>query len=110
MRLPHAEDAVIDIHKLIDYCLNLDPPEGRHKARVFKAALDLAVAEVEELEMALLEAVQSQPAIPTKRNPYGQKYLIDFMMSHGNKQALVRSAWIVRNDEGFPRLVTCYVL
>lgn len=103
MRLPHAEEAVIDIHKLIDYGLNLDPPEGRHKARVFKVALVLEVEKVEELEMALLEAVQSQPAIPTKRHPYGQKYLIDFMMSHGDKQVLVRSAWLVREEEGVPR-------
>jgi hypothetical protein len=110
MRLPRTEEAIIDIHKLIDYCLNLDHPEGRHKARVFKAALDLEVDEVDELEIALLEAVQSQQAIPTKRNPYGQKYLIDFMMSHGDKRAWVRSVWIVRDDEGLPRLVTCYVL
>jgi uncharacterized protein (UPF0332 family) len=40
----------------------------------------------------------------------GRMTVIDFEISHSGKTARVRSAWIVRNDENFPRLVTCYVL
>ncbi|GCA85569.1 hypothetical protein MiHa_03553 [Microcystis aeruginosa NIES-2522] len=41
---------------------------------------------------------------------YGQKYVIDFPLTHQNKTAIIHSVWIIRNDENFPRLVTCYVL
>ena len=41
---------------------------------------------------------------------YGQRYVIDFLLTWQNRQAKVRSAWIIRPDEDFPRLVTCYPL
>jgi hypothetical protein len=31
-------------------------------------------------------------------------------MIHFHQRAFVRSVWMVRHTEGFPRLVTCYVL
>ncbi|MEH2309004.1 DUF6883 domain-containing protein [Nostoc sp.] len=40
----------------------------------------------------------------------GQKYIIDFLLNRSDKQAIIQSVWIVRNNEGFPRLVTCYVI
>ncbi|WP_442944872.1 DUF6883 domain-containing protein [Nostoc sp.] len=65
---------------------------------------------MEELEVALLQAVVDYDAIPDKSNPYGQKYIIDFPMTRSDKQAIIQSVWIVRNNEDFPRLVTCYVI
>ena len=38
---------------------------------------------------------------------HGQRYRIDFMVTWRGRQALLRSAWIVPPEEGFPRLVTC---
>jgi len=49
-------------------------------------------------------------AIPDKINQYGQKYVIDFASTHQKKTAIIHSVWIIRKDENFPRLVTCYVL
>ena len=42
MKLPHAERASVDIAKLRDYSLDVVHKEGKHKARVFAAALGLA--------------------------------------------------------------------
>jgi Domain of unknown function (DUF6883) len=39
--LPNPDQAVLDIRKIEDYCLNPLHPRGRHKARVFREALDL---------------------------------------------------------------------
>jgi hypothetical protein len=39
MKLPNGDQAVVDIAKLRDYCLNKDHLRGRHKARVFAAVL-----------------------------------------------------------------------
>ncbi|WP_414563769.1 MULTISPECIES: DUF6883 domain-containing protein [unclassified Anabaena] len=110
MKLPHPQCAIVETEKIAGYCLNPGHPEGKHKARVFKSALDLDLNNLEELQAILLQAVANYNAIPGKSNPYGQKYIIDFPMTRANKQAMIQSVWIVRNDENFPRLVTCYIL
>ena len=110
MKLPNSENAIIDEQKLVGYCLNPNHSDGQHKARVFKSALDLSIENLDELKSALLEAVQQYDAVPEKRNSYGQKYCIDFAMTHKRKTAIIHSVWIVRDNEAFPRLVTYYVI
>jgi hypothetical protein len=110
MKLPNPNDAIIEMRKLLTYCLDPEHSEGQHKARVFRSALGLTQDNAGELMAELLEAVQTQDAVPVKRNPYGQKYVIDFMMIRGDRQALIHSVWIVRDTETFPRLITCYIL
>lgn len=65
---------------------------------------------MEELREALLKAVRIYDAIPGKSNQHGHKYIIDFLMTRYEKEAVIRSDWIVRYDENFPRLITCYIL
>jgi hypothetical protein len=110
MKLPNPDQAIVDMQKLVGYCLNSDHSDGQHKAKVFRSALDLGIAEAEELQNALLQAVKLYDATPGKSNQQGQKYTIDFPLVRLDKRALIRSAWIVRHEENFPRLVTCYVL
>lgn len=110
MKLPNPDQAIIPPQKLMDYCLNPEHSEGQHKAIVFQSALGIGIDEAQELRAALLFAIQTFDAVPTQRNQYGQKYVLDFTMNRLDKQAVVRSVWIVRDLEGFPRLVTCYVL
>lgn len=110
IKLPNAQDAYIGDDKLTGYCLNPQHSEGQHKARVFQSVLDLGIENVGVLKIALLEAVQDYEAKPTWRNAYGQKYMIDFAMTHNGKTAIIHSVWMVRDSETFPRLMTCYVL
>ena len=63
MRLPNAERAVVDIEKLRDYCLSGEHPRGRHKARVFAAALGLTADHAEFLRDALLDAARTHDAV-----------------------------------------------
>lgn len=109
-RLPNAERAVVDIEKLRDYCLSLEHPRGRHKARVFQAALGLTADHAEELRQALLAAVRTAEAAPTEKDGFGRRFVVDFVMEGPAGQASVRSAWIVRRGEDFPRLTSCHVL
>jgi hypothetical protein len=110
MRLPNPDLAIIDDRKLAGYSLNLEHQEGQHKARVFKAALNMDVSHLEKLKLALLSAVVNNEAVPTTKNAYGQKYVIDFPLNHEDKTATIHSVWIVRDNENFPRLITCYIL
>ena len=109
MKLPNPELAVIDLKKLSDYCLNPEHPDGQHKARVFKAALGISLENVEELRLALLEAIGVNEAVIDKSNQYGQKYVIDFTMARAKQQAAIHSVWIVKYTKDFARLVTCYI-
>jgi hypothetical protein len=61
-RLPHSDEAVLDIRKLEDYCLSPSHPRGRHEARVFREALDLQRSDAAWLQEALREAARSGDA------------------------------------------------
>jgi hypothetical protein len=110
MKLPNADRALVDIAKLEEYCLNPDHPRGRHKARVFASALGLTKEHAEELKQAILDSARIVEAQIGEVDEYGHRYLVDFMMIGPSGECTVRSAWIVRTGEEFPRLTTCYVL
>ena len=110
MKLPNGERAVVDIVKLRDYCLSPDHLRGRHKACVFAAALGLTADDAEELRSALLEAARTEDATATEQDEYGQRYVVEFTMKRGGREARVRSSWIVRTGEDFPRLTSSFVL
>jgi hypothetical protein len=73
--------------------------------------LGLTVENAHLLRQALLNAALSEEAVVTEQDNYGQRYLIDFTMNGpAGQQVMIRSGWIVRDGEHFPRLTTCYVL
>jgi hypothetical protein len=41
MLIPNAENAVVDIRKIRDYCLNPEHDDGKHKARIFLSTLGM---------------------------------------------------------------------
>jgi hypothetical protein len=110
MRLPNAERAFIDIEKLRDYCLSQAHPRGRHKARVFAEALGITAVNAEELRRLILAAALVSDATLAEKDDYGQRYVVDFSINRTGREARLRSSWIVRRGEDFPRLTSCYVL
>ena len=110
MKLPNSEHAVVDIAKLRDYCLSPDHPRGKHKARVFAAALGLTADDAEELQDALLQAAEAEDATLADQDEFGQRYVIEFTMEGPGGTGRVLASWIVRSDEDFPRLTSCYVV
>ena len=111
MRIPNASKAIADLSKLRDYCLNPLHPRGRHKARVFEARLGLTDQDAEMLRRALLDAAAShEDAVVRSTDDFGQRYVLDFEMHGPRGSGIIRSSWIIRTGEEFPRLATCYVL
>lgn len=110
MKLPNSDRAVVDLEKLRNYCLDPNHPRGRFKARVFLAACGATAANAEDLQGALTNAAREFEAEPGKWDAYGRRYVIDFHYRGPTGIAPIRSVWIVRVSEDFPRLVTCYVL
>ncbi len=110
MKLPNAHTAVVSMRKLREYCLAASHPRGKHKARVFAAALGLTVPDAAKLRRALLRAALVNEAQPAEADHYGQRYVVDLVMKHSGREATIRSAWIVRQGEDAPRFTSCYVL
>ncbi len=109
-KLPNPDRAVVEMRKLRDYCLSPEHPRGKHKARVFASALGLNAEDSEELHQALLSAAVSEEVLPAEEDKYGKRYVLDFEMSTDVGSSTVRSGWIVRSGEDFPRFTSCWVL
>lgn len=109
MKLPGSQHAVVDLAKLRDYSLSPVHPEGKHKARVFAAALDLTQDDAEWLREQLLAAAREQDCTAGLKDEHGQRFTVDFTATLREKSTRVRSAWNLRPGENFPRLVSWYV-
>jgi len=103
MKLPNGSSAIVEHEKLAGYCLNPEHPRGRHKARLFAA---YGITQADVLHVALVKAVASSEALPGVIDDFGARFSIDFDLNGAN----VRSIWIIRRNEDFPRLVSCYIL
>ena len=110
MKIPNADRATIDLAKLRDYCLNPRHPRGRHKARVFQAALGLRAADATLLRDAILAVLPTVEAQSQEEDVYGRRYVADCPIDGPGGSAIVRTAWIIRPGEASPRFVTCHVL
>ncbi|HLO85297.1 MAG TPA: hypothetical protein VK203_09835 [Nostocaceae cyanobacterium] len=108
--LPYAENAVVDIRKLRDYCLNPNHDEGKHKARLFSSMLGLTAENAEDLRQIILAAVKTQEAKLNRNDDFGQRYTVEFTLKWQNRSATVRSGWIIEHGSTTPRLTTCYPL
>ena len=109
MPLLNARSATVDLRKLRDYALHPEHPRGKHKARVFASVLGLASGDAEWLRNEILEGIQREPAIPGVADEHGQRYVVDLPITTPEATAIVRTVWIVRTGEAFPRLASCYI-
>jgi hypothetical protein len=110
MIIPNAELAIIDIRKLRDYCLNPLHDEGKHKARLFAASVGMTETDAEALRQILLKAIKTESAIIGRRDEYGQRYTVDFLLEWQGRETMVRSGWIIEHTTEIPRLTTCFPL
>jgi len=110
MKLPGGDNAIVDMAKLRDYCLDPQHPRGRHKARVFASTLGMMQTDAEFLREELLRAAGEADALVGESDEYSDRFIVDFELNRGNRRDVVRSAWIVLRDETVPRLTSCFVL
>src|ERR1700693_488127 len=108
--LPHNDRAIVDIRKIEDYCLSPAHLHGRHKARVFRAALGIDQKNASWLRQTLLEAVRNCEAVEIATDRFGSRWRVDVSVTRQGKRAMVRTLWIIRPGENAPRFVTCWVL
>jgi hypothetical protein len=110
MLIPNGENAIVELRKLRDYCLNLEHSTGKHKARLFSSLLGITAENAEELRQILLFVVKTQKVKLGRFDAFGQRYTLDFTLEWQNKSAVIRSGWIIEVDSSIPRLTSCYPL
>ena len=109
MKMPGGDVAIVDPEKLAGYCLNPEHPRGKHKARVFAAALGFTAENADDLRAALLAAAATGEAQPAASDRFGNRYVLEFEISGPRGPGVVKSTWIVRRGESAPRLTSCFV-
>jgi hypothetical protein len=110
MKLPNGDHADLGT-KLEDYSLNPSHRQGQHKARVFESALGITLANKEVLSYALMAmAKNSDDFISLGDNGFGETYVLRFRLTTEKGAATVLNAWIIRHNEDFPRLTTCFIV
>lgn len=102
-------DAEIPLEKLIEYCLNPDHPEGRHKARVFQRALGIDQNRANDLHDLLRAAISNEEAEFIFEDRFGKYYRIDYQVEGLRGAEILRSYWIMPVGRKLARLVTCFV-
>jgi hypothetical protein len=106
MLIPYANNAIVDIRKLRDYCLNLEHDDGKHKARLFSSILGMKAENAEELRLILLENIKTHEAKLGRSDRFGQRYTVDFEITWQNRNATLRSGWIIEHSSNVPKLTT----
>ena len=89
MRIPNSHKAIVEIEKLRDYSLNPRHPVGRHKSRVFRAALGIGIQDAEWLRARAFEIALADDA-SHELSVFGDKYVIDSHLERGDRSAVVR--------------------
>jgi hypothetical protein len=106
---PELQSRRVDLKKLEQYSLNPHHGAGRHKARVFRAALGLTIQQAEWLMEQLLVMACKGDAVAGPPSPFGRKYVMDANVIHQGRTAIVRTVWMIENGTDFPRLISSYV-
>jgi len=110
VKIPNGDRADLGT-KIEEYVLNPWHREGRHKARVFESVLGIAATNKEILVDGLRTAIEnSDDAEFQGNNGHGDVYVLRFPLATERGAATILSAWIIRDGEDFPRLITCYIL
>ena len=108
MKLPNAENAVVEREKISDYLLNAAHPDNGGKAPFFLSH-GFRPEHWQTLATALRRVAETIDVHKSMASPHGQKYIVDgFLETPGGKTPLVQTVWIADSGQTIPRLVTAY--
>lgn len=110
MRLPNAENSVVDELQLSSYLLNSDHPHGNHKAR-FLCRFGFTSKNLQEAAHAFLEHGRTHEVSGVVQTGFGPRYSVDGRLkTPDGRNPLVRTIWQMDTGEVAPRMITAYPL
>ena len=108
MKLPNAENAYVAPEKLSDYLLSEAHDEGGPKSKFFRG-VGFAEAMADSLSQSLKAIASGFEVLSETPTEHGMKYVVDgSLLSPTGQTVRVRTVWMVRTEEDFPRFVTAY--
>lgn len=110
MKLPNADQAVVEREKIVDYLLNNAHRYGASKARFF-AGFGFQAEKWEQLAQALRRHGQTHSVKRMQETGFGPRYQVEGELNAPDGRApRVRSVWQLDRGEVAPRLITAYPL
>jgi hypothetical protein len=107
MRLPFADQAIVEEAKLTDYLLSSSHPQGAGKAEFFRR-LGFTREQPDVLRQALLRAVRAAD-MDEILSLYGRKFVgVSTLESPSGRKLQITTVWILRDGDPPPILVTAY--
>ncbi len=108
VKLPNADNALIQREKIADYLLNAAHPDNNGKADFFES-FGFGVDDWKTLAEAFRQAAVAGEVIQHLETSHGVKYVLHAAMeTPSGRTPLVRTVWIVDRGRNRPRLVTAY--
>jgi hypothetical protein len=108
MKLPNAENAVIERLKLSGYLLDVDHPQGGSKARLLVSLGD-SIATWTQLESDLRSMHLPEDVVAISQTQWGTRYEIVAPLTGPSGDFVVfRSVWQIDLGTNAPRLITMY--
>ncbi len=108
MRIPNADNAVIDSDKITRYLLDVDHPDGGSKARLL-VSLGYRTANWHQLDSDLRAAHLSEDFVATTNTPWGTRYeIVGPITGPAGDTIMFRSIWQIDLGTNVPRLITMY--
>jgi hypothetical protein len=71
--------------------------------------LNITEQDADLLKSAILKGLEENQVVPGIKDKYGKRYSVDIKIRNLDKEAIVRTGWIIKKDENFPRFTTCYI-
>lgn len=107
MKIPGAENAIVDVAKVRDYLLSSEHRVGSAKARFFaQLGFEQANWDVLRTELGRFAAQDAQIGAATS---FGQKYVVaGTITGPSGRSAQIFVVWIVLKGEDSPRFVTAF--
>jgi uncharacterized protein DUF6883 len=108
MKLPNAENAVVDREKITEYLLNPFHRYGASKARFF-GAFGFVAEEWWTFAEALREHARNHDVTKMRETGFGPRFEVDgTLFTPDGRRPRVRPVWQLDRGEVAPRLITAY--
>jgi len=109
--LPNLDRAVIAVEKLRDYVLNMEHPQGRHKAIVFKDLLGVETGHAEAFAEVIRGTLVRALAQKRHTDNFGERWATYHeIIGLNGRPVFVTVAWMFRKeDPNIPVLISSYI-
>ena len=108
MKLPNGDRAIVSMSKIRGYCLNPDHSSGKHKAKVFAAALGITAHNALRLEELIKRAAVEGEVTQQLSTAFGEQFKVDWIVPN-SEQIILRTMWEVPLDSPYPRLISAFI-